>query len=148
MAPSIARMCPVRPWTKRMHLNTSTSPSPRGSRLGGVRFSKKNVEAKKRRRGSKFLACCPNSYMEKGFPNPMNLLNLSTDAPAACHLRLCDCPCGPVHDYQLREFKNATLPVYRYCRACGTRSQSPVPRTTIRLQKWRELLIASGREVR
>ena len=60
----------------------------------------------------------------------------------------CTCLFSPVLDYQLREFRNGTLHVYRYCKRCGRRAQSPVKRETIGIHKWRELLIASGREVR
>ena len=76
-----------------------------------------------------------------------SLLN-SSDAPdvhypdSACH-----CAAGPVYGYSLREFSNGTLHVYRYCRSCGARARSPVKRETIGIAKWRELLIASGREV-
>ena len=59
----------------------------------------------------------------------------------------CICLFEPVLDYQLREFRNGTLHVYRYCKGCGTRAQSPVKRTSIPLPKWRALLKASGREV-
>ena len=59
----------------------------------------------------------------------------------------CTCLFEPVLDYQLREFRNGTLHVFRYCKRCGTRAQSPVKRSSIPLVKWRELLIASGREV-
>lgn len=55
------------------------------------------------------------------------------------HLPACLCPCGPVLDYELREFVNGTLHVYRYCRSCGVRATSPVKRTSIPLSKWREL---------
>lgn len=60
----------------------------------------------------------------------------------------CQCPVGPVLDYQLREFKNGSLHVYRFCRCCGTRATSLVPRTSIPLSKWRELLIANGYPVK
>ena len=63
------------------------------------------------------------------------------------HQPKCLCPCGPVYDFQLKEFSNGTLHVYRYCKCCGERAASPVKRQTISLSKWRELLRASGREV-
>lgn len=59
----------------------------------------------------------------------------------------CTCFAGPVYDYQLREFRNGSLHVYRICKVCGASSRSPVKRESIGLQKWRELLIASGRQV-
>lgn len=59
----------------------------------------------------------------------------------------CTCPVGPVYDFTLKTFSNGTLHVYRYCRCCGARATSPVKRESISLQKWRELLISSGREV-
>ena len=64
------------------------------------------------------------------------------------HFPHCKCPVGPVLDYQLREFSNGSLHVYRFCKCCHQKACSPVPRTSIPLSKWRELLIASGREVR
>ena len=61
----------------------------------------------------------------------------------------CTCPAGPVYDFTLREFRNGNpLHVYRYCKRCGTRAQSPVKRESIPFEKWRELLVARGREVR
>ena len=59
----------------------------------------------------------------------------------------CTCAAGPVYDYELREFSNGTLHVYRSCKCCYARSRSPVKRETIGLSKWRDLLIAHGREV-
>ena len=56
----------------------------------------------------------------------------------------CQCPVGPVVDYQLKEFSNGTLHVYAYCKCCGTRARSPIKRTSIPLHKWKELLITSG----
>ena len=64
--------------------------------------------------------------------------------PRRVHFPNCISPCGPVTDYQLREFTNGTLHVYRFCKTCGTRATSPVKRTSIPLAKWQELLIASG----
>lgn len=63
------------------------------------------------------------------------------------HFPICKCPGGPVVDYRLREFKNGTLHIYKVCTACGVVAPSPVKRETVSLQKWRELLIESGREV-
>lgn len=71
----------------------------------------------------------------------------ASDAFSGVHHPNCNCPAGAVIDYRLREFSNATLHVYRYCRACGKVAQSPVKRESIPRAKWRELLIASGREV-
>ena len=62
----------------------------------------------------------------------------------AVHVPNCECPCGAVTDYQLKEFKNGTLHVYAYCKSCGTRATSPVKRESIPLTKWKELLIVSG----
>ena len=59
----------------------------------------------------------------------------------------CQCAAGPVYDFQLREFVNGTLHVYRFCKCCGARARSPVKRETIGIAKWRELLVESGREV-
>ena len=59
----------------------------------------------------------------------------------------CNCPVGPVYDFALRQFKNGTLHVYRCCRSCGAVARSPVKRESIPFEKWRELLIESGREV-
>ena len=75
---------------------------------------------------------------------------LKTDAQPDVHYPddSCTCPAGPVYDFMLREFTNKTLHVYRICTCCGARSPSPVKRETINLEKWRELLIESGREVR
>lgn len=70
------------------------------------------------------------------------------ETPIDVHFPQCQCPVGPVLDYQLKEFKNGTLHVYRFCKCCHQKARSPVPRTTIPLSKWRELLAASGREVR
>lgn len=64
--------------------------------------------------------------------------------PQQVHFPNCDCPVGPVIDYQLREFSNSTRHVYRFCKSCGTRATSPVKRTSIPLAKWQELLITSG----
>ena len=59
----------------------------------------------------------------------------------------CTCAAGPVYDFTLREFSNGTLHVYRFCKSCGARATSPVKRETLPISKWRELLIAHGREV-
>lgn len=59
----------------------------------------------------------------------------------------CTCFAGPVYDFTLREFRNGTLHVYRTCKCCGARATSPVKRESIGITKWRELLIAHGREV-
>ena len=64
------------------------------------------------------------------------------------HFPKCTCFAGPVYDFQLKNFKNGTLHVYRFCRTCGAIAQSPVKRETVRWAKWRELLIKAGREVR
>lgn len=60
----------------------------------------------------------------------------------------CTCFAGPVYDFQLREFTNGSLHVYRVCKCCGARSRSPVKRESIPLSKWRELLLAFGCEVK
>ena len=64
------------------------------------------------------------------------------------HFPKCTCFAGPVYDFQLKNGKNGTLHVYRFCRTCGVIAQSPVKRETARWAKWRELLIKAGREVR
>ena len=56
------------------------------------------------------------------------------------HFPNCDCACGPVTDYTLREFSNGDpLHVYRYCRTCGKRATSNIKRTSIPLSKWAAL---------
>ena len=61
----------------------------------------------------------------------------------------CTCAAGPVYDFQLREFSNGSLHVYRICRTCGARAQSPCPRSHVSsLEKWRQLLMDAGVEVR
>lgn len=64
------------------------------------------------------------------------------------HFPDCTCFAGPVYDFQIREFANGKpLHVYRFCRCCGNRAPSPLPRTTVSRRQWQELLIESGREV-
>ena len=67
--------------------------------------------------------------------------------PHDVHFPKCPCPVAPVLDFQRQEFKNGSLHVYRFCKTCKRKARSPVPRTSIPLSKWRELLIASGQEV-
>lgn len=77
----------------------------------------------------------------------MNTISISPHVEKDVHYPHCTCFAGPVYDYDLKEFSNGTLHVYRFCKCCGARARSPVKRETIPFDKWRELLIESGREV-
>lgn len=85
--------------------------------------------------------------IRKGFPL-LHTFSEKNPRSLRCHYPVCPCPCEPVYDFKLREFKNGTLHVYRYCKSCGATSQAAVPRTSIRLAKWRQLLTEIGEEVR
>lgn len=76
----------------------------------------------------------------------MSLQNF--EMPINVHFPQCQCRVGPVCDFELKEFKNATFVDGLFSiKTCRTRAPSPTKRTDLSLEKWRTLLILSGREV-
>ena len=128
---------------KRLNLKETQNPKPahaaEASRLGWCEQLHKGFGKKKWFRVTENLRlCCLHILLWRCLTLiPYSLHNPTKINPV--HLPACECPCGPVYDYQLKEFSNGTLHVYRFCRSCGERARSPVKRESIPLETWRAL---------